>query len=230
MLDLSLFQSRMFRTANLLAFAMFAAQNGILFLIPLYLQGLRGLSALDSGLVTFLQPFGTIAMVQVTSRLYSRLGPRRNLVASTSGVVITSVLLMLCDLNTDLWLIRGIMLLRGIFMAFNMVSVQTTAFATISREKMGRASSLFSAGRQVAAAFGVAALGTVLITGTNSAGPRSAAAQQAGLMGFHAAFAGAAVFGLTAMFFAFRIHDQDAAVFRRVPAPPAAPQAGPAIA
>lgn len=219
MLDLALFHSRMFRTANMLAFAMFAAQNGILFLVPLFLQGPRGLSALDSGLVTFLQPVGTMAMVQVTSRLYSRLGPRRNLIASTCGVVVTSVLLMTLDADTNLWAIRGIMLLRGVFLAFNMVGMQTTAFATISREKMGRASSLFSAQRQVAAAFGVAALSTILITGTNALNPRATATQLADLTAFHAAFAGAGVLGLVALFFALNIHDQDAPGFRKTGVP-----------
>jgi len=56
MLDLSLFGGQLFRNANIMAGVMFAAQNSILFLLPLYLQDLRGLSALDSGLVTAAQP------------------------------------------------------------------------------------------------------------------------------------------------------------------------------
>jgi sugar phosphate permease len=201
---------------------MFGAQNGILFLLPLYLQGLRGLSAFDSGLVTFLQPFGTIAMVQLTSRIYMRLGPRRNLTFSTGGVVLTAGLLAIVGLNTNLWLIRGIMLMRGMFMAFNMVSMQTTVFSTVPREKMGRASSMFSALRQFGAAFGVAFVGTVLISGANALSPRAAAlasseaARQASLTAFHFAFAAAAVLGLIAMFFARQVHDHDAAVFRPV--------------
>jgi EmrB/QacA subfamily drug resistance transporter len=228
MLDFSLFQSRMFRRANAVGVAMFGAQNGILFLLPLYLQGLRGLPALESGLVTFLQPVGTMCMVQVTSRIYMRLGPRRNLAMSTCGVVVTAGLLAVVGLDTNLWLIRGIMLLRGCFMAFNMVSMQTTAFATVPREKMGRASSMFSALRQVGAAFGVATVGTVLITSTNASSAKavasaaSEASRQAGLLAFHYAFAGAAVLGLIALFFALRIHDEDAAALRMPVRPEAA--------
>lgn len=225
MLDFSLFSSRMFRLSNIIGVVMFGAQNGILFLLPLYLQGLRGLSALDSGLVTFLQPLGTIAMVQLTSRIYVWLGPRRGLTFSTSGVVVTAGLLAIVGLTTNLWLIRGIMLGRGMFMAFNMVSMQTSVFSTVPREKMGRASSMFSALRQFGAACGVALVGTVLISGTNALGTKAAAlvtsdaARQASLMAFHFAFAAAAVLGLIAMLFALQIHDHDAAVAHTVEAP-----------
>jgi EmrB/QacA subfamily drug resistance transporter len=225
MLDFSLFSSRMFRLSNIVGVVMFGAQNGILFLLPLYLQGLRGLSALDSGLVTFLQPLGTIAMVQLTSRIYSWLGPRRGLTFSTSGVVLTAGLLALVGLSTNLWLIRGIMLVRGMFMAFNMVSMQTSVFATVSREKMGRASSMFSAFRQVGAAFGVALVGTVLITSANALTPKaaalaaSAAGRQASLEAFHFAFAAAAMLGLVALFFARQVRDEDAPAFRKIQTP-----------
>ncbi len=212
MLDLALFGGRIFRTANLAAFCTFSAQNGVLFLLPLFLQGPRGLSAFDSGLITSAQPLGTIAMVQVTSRLYARIGPRPNLIVSTCGIIVTAFLLTRVGLETNLWWIRGIMLLRGVFIAFNMVSMQTIAFATISHEKMGRASSLFSTQRQVASAFGVAALGTVLIS-SSAAAPgasvRSAAAQLVTVQSFHIAFAASGLLGIMALLFALQIRKQD---------------------
>ncbi len=212
MLDLGLLRGRVFRMANIIAFSLFAAQNGIIFLIPLFLQDLRGLSALEAGLITFVQPLATIAMVQFTSRAYARLGPRPNLIICTSVIVATSILLMMVDLQTNLWWIRGIMLLRGAGGAFWMVSVQTTAFATVSRERMGRASSLFSTQRQAAGSFGVAILATVLISRTQALtaiGVTGAAAQQASLRAFHDAFAVAALLGLVGIAFALQIRNQD---------------------
>src|SRR5438477_5860051 len=120
MLALTLYASRLFRTANLTAFMFFAGQFGILFLLPLFLQQLRGLSAFESGLTTFPQPVGQIIMVQFTSRLYHRLGARLNLVVGTSGVLVTTALFLLVALDTNLWWVRLIVFLRGCFIAFNM--------------------------------------------------------------------------------------------------------------
>ena len=50
---------------------------GTLFLVPLLLQNGLGFSALHSGLSTFPEAMGGMAGVQVTTRLYKRVGPRQ---------------------------------------------------------------------------------------------------------------------------------------------------------
>jgi MFS family permease len=195
-------------------FTAFAMLFGILFLLPLFLQQLRGLSAFDAGLTTFPQAIGLILMAQVTSRLYPRIGPRRMLAIGLLGLCVTSALFMLVDLQTSLWWIRGIMFLRGVVMSFALVASQTAVFARIRSEETGRASSLFNTNRQVAASLGVAVLTTVLTQATalyaaNGAG--TGATAQVQLLAFHAAFAASILLGLVGILFALRIHDEDAA-------------------
>ena len=103
-------------------------------------------------------------MVQFTSRMYHRLGARLNLVIGTSGILFTTALFLLVGLETNLWWVRLIVFLRGCFIAFNMVSMQTALFSDVPREKTGRASSLWNTSRQVAVAVGVAVAATVLIS------------------------------------------------------------------
>jgi EmrB/QacA subfamily drug resistance transporter len=197
-LHLHLFADRMFRYANLSMFMVYAMLLGVLFLLPLFLQELRGLSALESGLTTFPQAFGMLLMVPVTGRLYPRVGPRRMLVIALVGITITSALFLLVDLETNLWWIRAIMFLRGISMSFAIVASQAAAFASIPSAETGRASALFNTNRQVAASIGVATLATVL--GDHSS-----------VTVFHHAFAASIVFGLLGIVFAMLIHDKDAA-------------------
>jgi EmrB/QacA subfamily drug resistance transporter len=212
LLDLRLYALPMFRTPNLIAFWFFAGQFGLVFLLPIFLQQTRGLSALESGLATFPQPIAQILAVQVTSRIYWRLGARRNLIISTSGLTLTAALFLLVGLETNLWWIRGLMLLRGVFMAFNMVSMQTAAFSAIPRDKTGRASSLFSTVRQVGAALGVAVAATVLSSWTSGSNSLDQTAHQlAGLQGFHFAVAALLVMGGFSLFFALRVRAPDAA-------------------
>lgn len=205
-LHLRLFGDPMFRYANLSMFMVYAVLLGVLFLLPLFLQDLRGLSALESGLTTFPQAFGMLLMAPFSSRLYPRVGPRRMLTFALIGVTMTSVLFLLVDLGTNLWWIRAVMFLRGVSTSLAIVASQTAAFASIRSEETGRASALFNTNRQVAASIGIATLATVL------GQPNSVSA-------FHHAFAASIVFGLVGIAFALRIPDQAtaASLVRRSP-------------
>ncbi len=211
MLDLRLYCSKLFRTANLTGAMFMSTQFGMLFILPLFLQQVRGLSAFESGLTTFPQPVGQIIMVQFTSRMYHRLGPRLNLLIGTGGVFVTSALFLLVGLDTDLWWIRGIVFLRGCFIAFNMVSMQTALFAAVPREKTGRASSLWNTSRQVAVAFGTAVAATVLIAtvgNTGSAGGLAGVPPDLGLTAFHDTAGVLLIMSALAVFFAFQVQER----------------------
>src|SRR5882672_4859421 len=88
LLHLRLFKDRMFRNGSLAMFFAFGMLFGVLFLLPLFLQQLRGLSAFDAGLTTFPQAIGMVLMVQVSSRLYPHLGPRRMLAIGLTGLCV----------------------------------------------------------------------------------------------------------------------------------------------
>ena len=214
LLHLRLYRDRMFRFGSLTMFMAFGVLLGVLYLLPLFLQQLRGLSALDSGLTTFPQAIAMMVMVQVTSRLYPRLGPRRMLVIGLAGLSVTSVLFALLDLETSLWWIRAIMVLRGASMSFAMVASQSATFATISSEETGRASALFNTNRQVAASVGVAVLSTALSEATILHAP----APDSVLLGFQDAFAVSALFGIFGVIFALQIREGSANARRATPA------------
>jgi EmrB/QacA subfamily drug resistance transporter len=212
-LHLRLYGDRMFRNANLAMFMVVAMLLGMLFLLPLFLQQLRGLSAFVSGLTTAPQALGLLLTSRVASRVYPRVGPRRMLTVALGGVLMTSTLFVLVGLGTSLWWIRAIMFLRGIFMSFAFIASQAATFSTISSAETGRASALFNTNRQVAASLGVAVLATVLSEEMKAPtlGTGVAAMQHAQLFAYHVAFASSIVFGLFGIMFAFRIHDEDAA-------------------
>jgi MFS family permease len=156
-------------------------------------------------------------MSPLSSRLYRRLGPRRMLVVALAGIMAISTLFLLVDLTTNLWWIRGIMFVRGVFMSLAFVASQAATFSTISSEETGRASALFNTNRQVAASFGVALLATILsqeMQAHRALGETPQAIQSGELLAFHAAFAASIVFGLLGIFFAFGIHDEDAVTGR----------------
>jgi EmrB/QacA subfamily drug resistance transporter len=228
MVDLRLLSGRLFRSTNFVMFLAAAAFLGMLYLIPLYFQDARGLSALQSGLSTFPEAFGVMIGAQFASRLiYPRIGPRRHITGGLIGLALSMLVLTQISVTTNLWLIRGLMFVLGWMMAQVMVPNQAASFAMITPESMGRASTLFNTMRQVGSATGVAVLSTVLIGvgSTQASGGMSAPDMTA----YHLAFLTAALFALAGAAFSLSIHDSDAAetIVRRRRRPAAsAPPAG----
>jgi MFS family permease len=237
MLDLSLFRDRSFRTPNIVSFAATGALMGVLFLLPLLLQGPRGLSALQSGLTTFPQALGVLVTARlVGGYLYPRVGPRRIAMIGMAGNAIITAMFLGVDLETSQWTIRALMFTRGLSLGFIFIPVQTAAFAQVTPERTGRASALYQTQRQVGAAVGVAILATMFVERFDSLGGTSlppAAQGTAFLDAFHFAIFGSVILCLVGFAAAFFLRDRDAAptmrrvqptVTRSVPAP--SPAAG----
>ena len=217
MVDLHLLRERLFRSTNCVMFLAAAAFLGMLYLIPLYFQDARGLSALQSGLSTFPEAFGVMIGAQFASRLiYPRIGPRRHITGGLLGLAACMLILTQISVTTNLWFIRGLMFVLGWMMAQVMVPNQAAAFAMITPESMGRASTFFNTMRQVGSAIGVAVLSTVLISVGTTHGHGSTVAPD--ISGYRFAFLTAAIFALAAAGFSLTIHDGDAAetIVRRV--------------
>jgi EmrB/QacA subfamily drug resistance transporter len=162
MLRLRIYADRLFRVTNLqLAFAG-AGFIGTLFLVPLLLQNGLGFTAVHSGLSTFPEAIGGMAGVQVTTRLYKRVGPRRLMVAGMCGTVVTIGGMAFAGPGSAAWLIPVLMFFTGCSFGFAMAPSQAAALATVSAALTGQASTLLNTLRQAGGAAGVALLGTVL--------------------------------------------------------------------
>jgi EmrB/QacA subfamily drug resistance transporter len=236
MLALRLFKDRMFRTANTVYFMTAAGLIGVIFLLPLFLQILRGLSATQSGLTTFPQALGIVAVARFASRIYPKIGPRRMLAAGMLITAISTSCFLFVDLETNLWWIRAIMFVRGMAFGIVLIPLQAATFSTISPQDTGRASALFNTNRQVASSFGVAILATVLADRGPNLNPEAvrqiaanpaalAQLQQAGLDAFHDAYLVGAIMALIGFGFSFLIHDEDAEASMTATAPTRAAEA-----
>jgi EmrB/QacA subfamily drug resistance transporter len=214
MVQLRLLGNRLFRTT--LTTSLFASAGfvGVLFLIPLFLQEVRGVSPLASGLTTFPEAIGVVCSTQIVARLYPRIGPRRLMCGGLIGVATAIALLSTINLQTNAWIVRLLMFMIGVGMAYVFLPNQAASLATIPRESTGRATTLFSAQRQLGAALGVAVLSSILA----AMGPTRAAANGAvvpHLAAYRGAFFAAAALSLTGAVLALRVPDADAAATMR---------------
>jgi EmrB/QacA subfamily drug resistance transporter len=210
LVNLRLFSNRLFTATNLVSFGASAGFIGLLFLVPLFLQDVVGVPAVVSGLTTFPEAIGVLVATQISGRLYPTVGPRRLMIGGLAWVTLIIGTMVFLSASPDLWVVRVQMFLVGAGMAFVFLPLQAASFATISSADTGRASALFSTQAQLAAAFGVAVLASVLAAGSTSVDAQTvpSAAQ---LDAFRLAFAVAAGFAALGALAALGIHDQDAA-------------------
>ena len=202
MLRLRIYANRLFRATNLQLTFAGAGFVGTLFLVPLLLQNGLGFSAVHSGLSTFPEAIGGMIGVQVTTRLYKRVGPRRLMIAGMCGTVVTIGGMAFAGPGNAAWLIPVLMFFTGGSFGFAMAPSQAAALATVSPAETGHASTLLNTLRQAGGAAGVALLGTVLgATGASSAD----------LAGYRLAFLAAAGLMLLGAGFSSLVSDADAA-------------------
>ncbi len=222
MVNLRLLGNRLFRSGNGVMVLSSIAFLGSLYAISLYYQDGRGLSALGSGLSTFPEAIGVMGGAQLATRwLYPRFGPRRHITGGLIGIAVSIGLLGLLGPGTSLWWARLLMLTLGVAVGQVFVPVQAAAFATITPEATGRASTMFNAVRQLGGAIGVAVLTTVIV----AIGPVHVVGGHpaANLTAYRAAFGVAAAIALLATVCSLSIRDADAA--RTIPARKSRPAA-----
>jgi hypothetical protein len=171
MLALRLFRDRHFRNVNISAAMLYAGFFGLILILPIYLQSLRGYSASVSGLVSSTQPVGVFIMSNlVGQRAYRTIGPRRLMsIGGLAGAGLTCAF-GLADLDTSLWVLAGLGFTRGLAMGFVFIAIQTSVYGTTSVADTARAASLFNSQRQVAYATGSALAATVLTSGLQGLG------------------------------------------------------------
>jgi EmrB/QacA subfamily drug resistance transporter len=162
LLDLRLFKKRIFLNASVLGWVSVIALFGAEFLMPLYLQSLRGLSALETGLV--LLPLAITGGISVTlaGRLYDRLGPRPLVAVGFGILMLNTWQLSQIRADTPISWILVLLALRGIALGLTVQTTLVTALSVVPLRELARGSSLTNASRNLVQAIGVAVLATIL--------------------------------------------------------------------
>lgn len=175
LLDLRLFKKRTFLNASLLGYVSVVALFGAEFLMPIYLQFLRGRSALETGLILVPMAIsGGIATV-IAGRLYDRIGPRPLVAFGFALLLINTWQLSQLKSNTPISWILFLLTLRGLAFGATVQTTFVTALSVVPLKEIANGSSLTNATRQVVQALGVAILATVL---ASTLSPQISALQQ----------------------------------------------------
>jgi len=164
LVDLRFFRSAPFSGATVLAVCAFAALAGFLFLNTLYLQDVRGLSALHAGLYTLPMAAMTVLLAPLSGRIVAVRGPRLPLVAAGIATAAGGALLTRLTGDTSSGYLIVSYVVFGIGAGLVNPPITNTAVSGMPVSQAGVAAGIASTSRQVGSALGVAVAGSAVLS------------------------------------------------------------------
>ena len=135
---------------------------GSMVLIPLMLQTLLGYPAMQAGLAMLPRGMGAFLMMPVVGILLSRFEARKLLFIGLGVSVFSLVSFAQLSLDSGYWNIFLPQLTQGLGIGLMFVPLTTASHDSISREKMGNATSLFNLMRNIGGSIGIAFITTIV--------------------------------------------------------------------
>jgi len=162
LLNLKFFRSVPFSIATVLALTSFGCFAGFLFLNALYLEQMRGLSPLRTGLSTLPLALAMMITAALSGRLVAKRGAAPSLAIAGVGFVTATLLLGQLSATTPMALLMAAYTLFGVGLGMSNPAISNSAVSGMPLSQAGVAAAIASTGRQVGAALGVAIAGTVV--------------------------------------------------------------------
>ena len=202
LLDLRAFKLRMFTVSVLLMVVAMMALFGGVILLPLYLQEVRGLGSLETGLALLPGGLAMGLLGPVVGRLFDRIGPLPLTVTGSVMMVLTLWQFSMLDAGTPVWWIITLHVGLSLGLALLFTPAFTTGLNPLPPHLYSHGSAIMSTTQQVAGAAGTALLVSIF----------SVVSATSGLVaGMSAAFMTATVIALAAVVLSAMMRKTDAA-------------------
>jgi EmrB/QacA subfamily drug resistance transporter len=162
LLQLRLYRRPTFSSASVAMFCLGAALFGAMILLPLYWQGVRHESVVDTGLLTSPQGLGMALIMPLSGKLTDRFGGGP---LALIGVLITALATIpfgLIGAHTSIAFLFGAMFVRGIGIGFAFMPAMTAAFASLQRNELSDATPQLNVLQRLGGSIGTAILAVVL--------------------------------------------------------------------
>jgi DHA2 family lincomycin resistance protein-like MFS transporter len=164
LLDLRTLLHRTYTVALIMMSVAFMAMLGSMILLPLYLQSVRGLSALETGLLVMPGGLAMGLLGPAVGRLFDKFGGRVLVIPGAIGIMLALTGFTQVSMTMPYWQILGLHALLMVSLAATFTPVFTLGLGAVPPRLYSHGSSILSTLQQVAAAFGTALVITVMST------------------------------------------------------------------
>src|SRR5205807_8570045 len=139
LLDIRLYRRPTFSSASFAMFCLGAALFGGMILLPLYWQGIRHESVVDTGLLMAPQGLGMALVMPLAGRLSDRVGGGPLALIGVIVTTITTIPFGLVGAHSSIAWLSIAMLLRGTGIGFAFMPAMSAAFAALDRSQLSDA-------------------------------------------------------------------------------------------
>ena len=168
-LDLKLFHITSFRNGSIAAGVISLGEFGILFAIPLWLQNVEGLTPISSGLVLLWLAGGAFLASGIGGALSGKIAPERAIQIGVALETIAVIGIAVVASTDSGWpILAPFLLMYGLGIGLATAQLTGVIMVDVPAENIGQASGSQSTVRQIGSALGIAVLGTVLFTATQT--------------------------------------------------------------
>ncbi len=168
LLDIRLFKITTFTAANIMSAVVTIGLFAGIFYIPLFLQNIRGLGAMETGLIMLPAALISGIMMPISGKLYDKVGPKPLAVIGLLACAYATYLFHQIDVNTPNITLISWMIFRSVGLSLAQMPAQSASVASVPQDKVGRASAISNIIQRVASAFGIVVLTTMLTNSMNS--------------------------------------------------------------
>ncbi|MCQ6282003.1 DHA2 family efflux MFS transporter permease subunit [Bacillus sp. EB600] len=175
MLNFKVYKYEMFTLSSIISMVVYMAMFSGFLLLPIYVQTIRGISPMDSGLM--LLPGATVMAVMspITGKLFDKFGGRILVVTGLTIMTITTYLFGQLTLDTAYSYLMLLHAIRMFGMSMVMMPVSTNGLNQLPRSLYPHGTAMNNTLNQVSAAIGTALLITIMSNRTESYGKELAA-------------------------------------------------------
>ncbi|WP_407565710.1 MDR family MFS transporter [Streptomyces sp. 184] len=140
----------------------FLAMMGSMILLPLYLQNVRGLSPLETGLLVMPGGLAMGLLGPSVGKVFDRFGSRRLVLPGSAGIAVALLGYTQISMSMPYWQILALHVVLMVSLAATFTPVFTLGMGALPPHLYSHGSSILGTLQQVAAAFGTALVVTVM--------------------------------------------------------------------
>jgi EmrB/QacA subfamily drug resistance transporter len=178
LLDVRLYRRATFASASFAMFCLGAALFGGMILLPLYWQGVRFESVVDTGLLTAPQGLGAAIAMPIAGKLTDRWGGGPLALFGVVVCTIATIPFALIGDHTPIVSLSVWMFVRGIGIGFGFMPAMAAAFAALERSELASATPQLNVLQRVGGSIGTAVLAVILqqsLTGAHTLAAQASA-------------------------------------------------------
>jgi len=174
--DFSLLKYKGFRYGLFTVTIVAMGEFGAVFIISIFLQTVKGLSAINAGLTFLPMAISVFIFAPIAGVLATRFGPKWII---TTGMVLEAVALFsmsqIISISNPVYYLYPVLVVYGAGVGLAISQVTSTVLISIPWQKAGVGSGANNTVRQIGSAFGIAVIGAILVAQVSTVGQASLA-------------------------------------------------------